>query len=98
MLMLGQAHLSHPAKQDLAWAVGGGWAVSPAAHWVANMGSAKPGWWGAAAQTGAGGWPGRPNQAWTIWTGQTVRVQGRKHVENSCTTNKHVIWCVYVYI
>ena len=43
MLMLGQAHLSHPAKQDLAWAVGGGWAVSPAAHWIANMGSAKPG-------------------------------------------------------
>jgi len=39
--MLGQAHLSHPAKQDLAWAVGGGWAVSPAAHWVANMGSAS---------------------------------------------------------
>ena len=58
MLMLGQAHLGHPAKQDLAWAVGGGWAVSPAAHWIANMGSAKPGWWGAAAQTGAGGWPG----------------------------------------
>jgi hypothetical protein len=32
VFMLGQANKSHPAKYDLIWAVGGGWAVSLAEY------------------------------------------------------------------
>jgi hypothetical protein len=57
MLVLGLAHLSHPTKHDLGWAVGGGWAMSQARCEVANMTSPQPGWWGAGTQTAAGGRP-----------------------------------------
>jgi hypothetical protein len=60
MFILGQAHLSHPAKHVLGSAVGGGWPLSQAQHWVANKSSAEPGSPSAGRQTTEGGrpWPG----------------------------------------
>jgi hypothetical protein len=60
MFILGRAHLSHPAKHVLGSAVGGGWPLSQAQHWVANKSSAEPGSPSAGRQTTEGGrpWPG----------------------------------------
>jgi hypothetical protein len=60
MFILGRAHQSHPAKHVLGWAVGGGWPLSQAQHWVANKTSAQPGSPSAGRQTPEGGrpWPG----------------------------------------
>jgi hypothetical protein len=60
MFILGRAHLSHPAKHVLGSAVGGGWPLSQALHWVANKSSAEPGSPSAGTQTTEGGrpWPG----------------------------------------
>jgi hypothetical protein len=60
MFILGRAHQSHPAKHVLGWAVGGGWPLSQAQHWVANKASAQPGSPSAGRQTPEGGrpWPG----------------------------------------
>jgi hypothetical protein len=60
MFILGWAHQSHPAKHVLGSAVGGGWPLSQAQHWVANKTSAQPGSPSAARQTPEGGrpWPG----------------------------------------
>jgi hypothetical protein len=57
MFILGRAHQSHPAKHVLGWAVGGGWPLSQAQHWVANKTSAQPGSPSASRQTPEGGRP-----------------------------------------
>jgi hypothetical protein len=62
MFFLGRAHLSHPAKHVLVWAVGGGWPLSQAQHWVANKTLAELGSPSAGRQTPDGGRP---------WTGLT---------------------------
>jgi hypothetical protein len=60
MFILGRAHQSHPSKHVLGSAVGGGWPLSQAQHWVANKSSAEPGSPSAGRQTPEGGrpWPG----------------------------------------
>jgi hypothetical protein len=56
-VFLGRAHLSHPAKHVLVWAVGGGWPLSQAQHWVANKTLAELGSPSAGRQTPDGGRP-----------------------------------------
>jgi hypothetical protein len=56
--MFSQANKSHPAKHDVIWEVGGGWAMSLAKYWAANTSSPQSSCWNATTQTTGGGRPG----------------------------------------